>query len=372
MSNSSSPTSNGKGQKSSKKRERKIRPFPRVPLVNAIRIPLVIKEHNAGNPWSPEEIAKAVGNVVTGGNFYYLTTGSRDYGLSKGHARGAKGTKIELTDLGNRLVYASSAEIEANAKVEAFLSVPIFRRVLEHYKGNNLPEMKYLGNTLVNEFEIDSDFHQEFVELFRKNCRYVGIGSTWLGGNDHHGSFGSNPILERAFVVPGENVGDLPLCFVIMPFVERDDTHPVGFFEEVLNSLIVPAAQQAGFEVRTANRQGSDVIQSTIVNDLLKADLVVADLTEHNPNVLFELGMRMREDKPVALIKARGTGRIFDVDNMLRVVEYDPNLWGSTVLIDRPKVTEHIQATWENRDSDISYMKLLNQTPAIIDVQHAY
>ena len=114
------------------------------------------------------------------------------------------------------------------------------------------------------------------------------------------------------------------------------------------------------------------MIQSTIVNDLLKADLVVADLTEHNPNVLFELGMRMREDKPVALIKARGTGRIFDVDNMLRVVEYDPNLWGSTVLVDRPNVTDHIRATWQNRDSGISYMKLLNQTPAIIEAQRTY
>jgi hypothetical protein len=55
------------------------------------------------------------------------------------------------------------------------------------------------------------------------------------------------------------------------------------------------------------------------VNDLLEADLVIADLTDHNPNVLFELGLRMAEDKPVALIKAIGTGKVFDVDNMLRV-----------------------------------------------------
>lgn len=37
----------------------------------------------------------------------------------------------------------------------------------------------------------------------------------------------------------------------------------------------------------------SEVIQSTIVNDLDAADLVIVDLTEHNPNVLFELGMRI-------------------------------------------------------------------------------
>lgn len=82
----------------------------------------------------------------------------------------------------------------------------------------------------------------------------------------------------------------------------------------------------AGFTVETANKQGSDVIHSTIVNDLLEADLVIADLTDHNPNVLFELGMRMHADLPVALIKSKDTGKIFDVDNMLRVYEYNPNL----------------------------------------------
>jgi hypothetical protein len=34
----------------------------------------------------------------------------------------------------------------------------------------------------------------------------------------------------------------------------------------------------------------------------------------------------MAAEKPVALIKAAGTGRVFDVDNMLRVHEYQPHL----------------------------------------------
>jgi hypothetical protein len=129
------------------------------------------------------------------------------------------------------------------------------------------------------------------------------------------------------------------IAFVIMPFRERDsDSHAEGFFSEVLQSLIAPAGRKAGFTVTTANRQGSDVIHSTIVNDLLDADLVIADLTEHNPNVLFELGLRMAFDKPVALIRAKGTDAIFDVDNMLRVFDYDPNIWPSTVERDMPRL----------------------------------
>ncbi len=76
-----------------------------------------------------------------------------------------------------------------------------------------------------------------------------------------------------------------------MPFTERHDDHQPGFFKEVLVQRLTPAATAAGFRVKTALRQGSDVVQSMIVNDLLDADLVLADLMEHNPKVLFELGM---------------------------------------------------------------------------------
>ena len=45
-----------------------------------------------------------------------------------------------------------------------------------------------------------------------------------------------------------------------------------------------------------------------------------------HPNVLFELGVRMAQERPVVLIRALGTPALFDVDNLLRVFEYNPNL----------------------------------------------
>jgi hypothetical protein len=152
------------------------------------------------------------------------------------------------------------------------------------------------------------------------------------------------------------------VAFVIIPFVERDPAHSTGFFAEVLRSIITPAAQESGFTVKTANRQGSDVIQSTILHDLMEAELVIADLTEHNPNVMFELGMRMAKDKPVVLIKAKGTGPLFDVDNMLRVFTYSPNLWPTTVEEDMPNLRDFIKGAWDNRNSDSTYLKILTRT----------
>jgi len=95
------------------------------------------------------------------------------------------------------------------------------------------------------------------------------------------------------------------------------------------------------------------------VNQLLKADLAVADLTDHNPNVLFELGICIAKELPVALIRAEGTKPIFDVDHMLRVFNYNPALWQSSLKKDLPKLADHIKAAWENRSLHPNYMQIV-------------
>ena len=125
--------------------------------------------------------------------------------------------------------------------------------------------------------------------------------------------------------------------------------------------MIIPAVESTGFTVKTAEKKGSDIIQSTIINDLLDADIVMADLTDHNPNVLFELGLRMAEDKPVIIIKAKGTGAIFDVDNMMRYYEYNPNFWKSTLKEDIPKLAEFVKESWDSRQSTQTYYSILRK-----------
>lgn len=345
--------------------------FPAIALEEALKIPYAIKQKNGGNPWATDQVANAVGLNVSNTNFFYLAGASVNFGLTIG---GWKSERIELTPLGRDIVYAPNLTVERLKKIEAFLNVEVFKKVLDYYKGNNLPEMKYLGNTLESEFGLQPEYHEEFAHLFGENCKYLGVDT---GFSDANG----NPEVQQALVLasPGTvtlaepDKGSDLIAFVIMPFGERHDIHPLGFFQEVLRSLITPAARDAGFIVRTANRHGSDVIQSTIVNDLLEADLVIADLTEHNPNVLFELGVRMAIDKPVALIKATDTGPIFDIDNLLRVYPYNSNLWASTIEHDLPNLTNHIKGAWDTRKNENTYMKILRRgivatSPTTFDV----
>jgi hypothetical protein len=330
------------------------RPYPRRSLEDALRVPRTLRENNGGNSWSPQDVAKSL-DLGMGNAFFYLTAASRDFGFTEG-TRDAQ--TISLTDRGRRAVYPTSADEEAAAKLEAFYGVDLFRRVVQYYGGSNLPRDDFLRNTLETTFGLDPRTHEEFIDLFKKNCRIVGIGAELAPRQAPDAPDVPAAIEARP---PGRTDGQPPVCFVVMPFVERTDQYATGFFDEVFASLFKPAIEAAGFEARTAQRQGSDVIHSTIVNELFDADLVLAELTEHNPNVLFELGVRMTTEQPIALVRAKGTAAIFDIDNMLRVESYNPNLWPSTVEKDVAKITAHLLAAWETRDSQTPFIRLLRQ-----------
>ena len=64
------------------------------------------------------------------------------------------------------------------------------------------------------------------------------------------------------------------VAFVIIPFVEREESHSKGFFLEVLRSLITPAGSNAGFNVKTANRQRSSSRSRTGVIPRRRAECV--------------------------------------------------------------------------------------------------
>ena len=348
----------------------KNRPYPRRTLEQALRVARTLRDKNGGQPWTTAEVAKALGLGAKSGNFFYLTSAAKQYGLTEGTSQTSE---ISLTDLGRKAVYPSSPEEERTALRDAFLHVPTFRRVLEHYGGNRLPEKQYRENTLFTKFNLDPEVQDEFVDLLNKNSRFAGIGERLdISVRSATPEAIASPTAEspgataETIAQPAVAGNETPVCFVIMPFVEHDeDRYPTGFFEEVLASLFTPAITRAGLQVRTAQRQGSDLIHTTIIRELLSADFVLADLTEHNPNVLFELGMRIAENKPVVLVRATGTGRIFDVDHVLRIQEYSPNLWPSTVAHDLPVLEAHIRGGWENRDSADTYRNILTgSTPA--------
>ena len=324
--------------KKRKRSEKPVRSFPQFTIKDAMQIPQVIGSQNAGKPWLVEHVATAINISKNANNFFYLTSAARDYGFTTGTSRAKT---IELTALGRKVAFPESPTDEAQAILEAFNNITIFKSVFEYYQGGTLPEDKYLCNTLKENFNVDIIYHQEFLTIFKNNLALL----------DQNGNSGKKMIsmqipseIQNSYsdIEDHDNQGEL---FVIMPFSEKTPDYPKGYFDEVYNSLLVPAAAAAGLTVKTAKRSGSDIIHSTIVSDIYNAQIVLADLTEHNPNVLFELGLAIAFKKRVVLIRAKGTSAIFDVDNLMRVYDYDGNLWKSTIERDVPNLSKHIETT---------------------------
>ena len=195
------------------------RNYPSVPLEKALQVAYQIKEKNGGNAWTPDQVAAAIGVGAKGTDFYYITAAARDYGVTTG-TRETK--EIALTDLGRELVYAGNPQVEQAKKTEAFHNVDLFKRVLTHYKGSDLPEMKYLGNTLEREFGVPPEHHEDFSRVFRENTKYLGIKS---GDAPSPNEKTKGP----STVVVGEPTTKSKLkAFVIMPFTERNPDRAKG------------------------------------------------------------------------------------------------------------------------------------------------
>ena len=333
-----------------KRAPRKIKPFPSYSIEEAIKVAFAIAENNAGNPWGSKQVAEAIGIGQKSSNFQYLVAASRDYGFTTGTNRSKT---IELTTLGRKVVFPVDVVQESTAYKKAFENIDLFKKVFEYYKRGGIPEKKFFCNTLQEHFDLIPDFHDEFIDVYRKNLTFIQKKTAECPSIPKEN-------LEQTAVDENEESDVVPSAirslFVIMPFSEKTGVYPEGYFDEVFNSLIVPAASQAGYNAQTANQQGSDIIHKTIVSNIYNAEMILADLTEHNPNVLFELGLAIAFKKKVAIIRAKGTKAIFDVDNSMRVLDYNPNLWKSTLDMDVEKLAKHIEVTANSNET--SYLDI--------------
>ena len=100
-------------------------------------------------------------------------------------------------------------------------------------------------------------------------------------------------------------------AFIIRPFGTKKDID----FDRIERELIAPALAQAGVDGRTTlDILGPGNIRVDMFQRLLTADLVVADLSIHNANVFYELGIRHAlRDKRTLLVRCQADDFPFDL-----------------------------------------------------------
>lgn len=117
-------------------------------------------------------------------------------------------------------------------------------------------------------------------------------------------------------------------CFVISPIGNRfgDKEEQVRFdaFKRVYEYLIMRSLRLAGFKQENIIRSGVEIrggkITENIMGHLKNDDLCIADLTDLNPNVMYEYGVRVGVGKPVITIASHKTVLPFDVKDVRTVI----------------------------------------------------
>lgn len=104
-------------------------------------------------------------------------------------------------------------------------------------------------------------------------------------------------------------------CFVIMPFSESSKEHSEDYWNKHFNKFLKPIIEEVpNLEAHRSEPLRGDILKQ-IIFDLVVSTIVVADLTDHNPNVYWELGVRQSFKHNTITIAEEGTQLPFDISS---------------------------------------------------------
>jgi hypothetical protein len=141
--------------------------FPYVNLEEAMALARAL--HENGLSLSRDQLASVLGTTPTGGSFSLRLGAARMFGLLEN----ADGRQT-LTDLGSRLLSDDDAEAR-QAKKEAFLLVPLYKRVWTEFRGKQLPPRPHgIENAFVS-FGVAPRQKDKARQAFDKSATFAGF-----------------------------------------------------------------------------------------------------------------------------------------------------------------------------------------------------
>lgn len=132
------------------------------------------------------------------------------------------------------------------------------------------------------------------------------------------------------------------ICFIISTIGDENSPEREQANEKY-DYLFKPALLELDYELIRADKEdipGS--ISRQIVERIIKSELVIADISDYNPNVFYELSIRNAVNKPVIVIKTPEQKPPFDIQDT-RAISVDmmkPKIWQSAITQIKKQVKE--------------------------------
>ncbi len=163
-------------------------------------------------------------------------------------------------------------------------------------------------------------------------------------------------------------------CFIITP-IGSDNSDTFRKAKGVIESVLKPILSDYGFgDIKPAYEINiSGMINTQIINRIVEDDLVIANLTGNNPNVMYELCLRHVAAKPIIHICEKGTALPFDIKDS-RTIFYTDDMLGVGELKEKMKLfMDEISYDNDYMDNPVynaqRYGKLLKETQGTNDNQ---
>ena len=323
-------------------------------------------EFGAGQPVRRVSLFNHIGKSSESGGSRQLITNSNKYGLIKG---GYQAEQLELTPDGKK---AADEQIQsrerARARVElAILGIEPFKGLFDRFKGLKLPAKAAMVDA-AKELGVAADAAEEAVDTFVVNLRFVGLLQTLSGADriitvdhlleelptsDRIHEYAPAGTSSRTELMTSDQAHFESMAFYITPIGEVG-TEQREHSDLFLGSIVEPALDSLKLTVIRADQiDRPGVITKQVIEYLMKARLVIADLSYHNPNVFYELAVRHMLRKPVVQIM-RSLDKIpFDV-NQVRTITIDTtSIYTLTPKLDayRAEIATQVRRALENPDS---------------------
>ena len=134
-------------------------------------------------------------------------------------------------------------------------------------------------------------------------------------------------------------------CGIVMPIAAMDG-YPESHWKDV-KRIVESAIEEAGFEARlVSDADDIGVIHKRIVQNLYDNPMIVCDISGRNPNVMFELGLRLAFDKPTIIIKDEVTPYSFDT-SVIEHISYPKDLRFHKIEIFKEELRNRIEKTYK-------------------------
>lgn len=162
-----------------------------------------------------------------------------------------------------------------------------------------------------------------------------------------------------------ENIPNTIKVGIVRPISGIDEKHTYQHWEEVQESIKegLTDDDKYKFDIQlVSDSSNSDLIQNTIIKNLSESDVIIADLSCHNPNVFFEIGVRMAFRKPCILILEDGGKSPFDLSS-IRYLKYPQTLHCFKLRQFQKELLEAVKSSYEEytKNESVGYSGLFTE-----------